>query len=83
MVELATKDDLARTETALREGLSARISLLEEVVRENSRDIRKNSEDIRKLEAAVVDLRRRFDRLEHESEFEKRVLEIEKRLGIR
>jgi hypothetical protein len=35
------------------------------------------------VKAGVVDLRRRFDRLERENDLEKRVAEVEKRLGIR
>ena len=61
---------------ALRNELSARIALLEEVVR-------KNSGDLQDVKADVADLRRRFDRLERESDLEKRVAEVEKRLGIR
>lgn len=61
---------------ALRNELSSRIALLEEVVR-------KNSADLQDVKADVADLRRRFDRLERESDLEKRVTEVEKRLGIR
>ncbi len=67
----------------LREELSGRISLLEEVVRGSSADVRKGSADIQALQAEVASLRRRFDRYEQESALEERVTEIEKRLGIR
>ena len=61
---------------ALRQDLSSRIAVVEEVVRHNSGDL----QDVK---ADVADLRRRFDRLERESDLEKRVAEVEKRLGIR
>jgi chromosome segregation ATPase len=61
---------------ALRKELSSRIALLEEIVR-------KNSGDLQDVKADVADLRRRFDRLERENDLEKRVAEVEKRLGIR
>ena len=61
---------------ALRTELSTRIGLLEDVVR-------KNSSDLQEVKADVADLRRRFDRLERENDLERRVAEVEKRLGIR
>jgi hypothetical protein len=65
--------------------LSDRISVLEEVVRQNSRDILKNSADIRALRDEVAGLRHDF---EHRQELgridvlESRVSAIESRLAI-
>lgn len=65
--------------------LSDRISVLEEVVRQNSRDILKNSADIRTLRDEVAALRHDFD---HRQELgrvvalEARVSAIESRLAL-
>jgi hypothetical protein len=45
--------------------------------------VRQQSGEIHALQADVADLRRRFDRLEREADLEKRVTEVEKKLGIR
>ena len=73
---LGLREHVTEEIRALRNELSSRISLLEEIVR-------KNSGDLQDMKADVADLRRRFDRLERESDLEKRVAEVEKRLGIR
>ena len=80
---LAFREHYTAEIRALREELSARIALLEDVVRQHSTDIRAIRADVRTIQADVADLRRRFDRLEREADLEKRVTEVEKRLGIR
>jgi hypothetical protein len=64
--------------------LSGRISVLEEVVRESSRDIRKHSQDIRDLREEVAGLRHDFDHREELGRvgaLEARVSAIESRLA--
>ena len=77
---------------AVEKRLSERISVLEEVVRQNSEDIRKNSEDIRKNSADIRELREEVARLrydfDHRTELgrvaalEGRVTALEKRVGV-
>ena len=72
--------------------LSDRISVLEEVVRQNSRDIQKNSEDIRRHSAEIRSLRDEVAGLRHDFDhrqelgrvdaLEVRVSAIESRLGV-
>jgi hypothetical protein len=72
--------------------LTARITLLEEVVRQNSRDIRKNSEDIRKnsedirvAREEIAQLRRDFERrseLARVEALEQRLARVEAKLGL-
>ena len=75
------KSDVA----TLREELSARISILEEVVRKNSEEIRKNSADIRDLREEVARLRHDFEHrsdVERIGALERRVAAMEARLGV-
>ena len=92
----STREQLERKIDSLDERLSARITALEDVVRQNSRDIQKNSEDIRKnsedirknsediqqLQLEVADLRRQLVRREKLEELDQRITTIEKRVGI-
>ncbi|HEX4517480.1 MAG TPA: hypothetical protein VH054_28235 [Polyangiaceae bacterium] len=73
---LGLREHVTEEIRTLRKELSSRIAVLEEVVRNNSGDLQE-------VKAGVADLRRRFDRLERENDLEKRVAEVEKRLGIR
>ena len=76
------KSELAATEARL----SERISVLEQVVRQNSEDIRKNSEDIRDLREELARLRHDFDHrseLDRLESLEDRVAALEARLGER
>jgi hypothetical protein len=51
---------------------------------EQALDFHEEISQLEELEGApVFELRRRFNRLERESDLEKRVTEVEKRLGIR
>ena len=76
---VASKTDLKE----LDERLSERVSRLESVAWESSRDIRKNGEDIRLLRNEVAQLRLSFDRRDlRGDELERRIAEIEKRLRI-
>ncbi len=71
--------------SALEERLTARIGILEDVVRKNSEDIRKNSEDIRSLRLELAGLRQDFERRQEPGRLqalEKRVSRIERKLGI-
>jgi chromosome segregation ATPase len=91
------RDELKTDIASLEQRLSARIAVLEEVVRknsedirknseairQNSEDIRKNSEDIRLLRVEVAELRLRFDQRESRlDELERRISIVEQRLGI-
>jgi len=70
---------------ALGAHLSERISVLEQVVRQNSDDIRKNSEDILALRNEVARLRHDFDHREERGRvdaLEARVAALEARLGV-
>jgi predicted RNase H-like nuclease (RuvC/YqgF family) len=70
---------------ALGAHLSERISVLEQVVRQNSDDIRKNSEDILALRNEVARLRHDFDHREERGRvdaLEARVAALETRLGV-
>lgn len=72
--------------------LSERISVLEQVVRQNSLDIQKNSEDIRRNSEDIIALRNEVARLRHDFEhreergrmdaLELRVAALEARLGV-
>jgi len=65
--------------------LSERISVLEQVVRQNSVDIRKNSEEIVALRNEVARLRHDFDHREERGRvdaLEARVAALETRLGV-
>lgn len=72
--------------------LSERISILEQVVRQNSLDIQKNSADILALQADIVSLRDEVARLRHDFDhreergrveaLEVRVAALEARLGV-
>ena len=70
---------------ALGAHLSERISVLEQVVRQNSLDIRQNSEDILALRNEVALLRHDFDHREERGRvdaLEARVAALEARLGV-
>jgi hypothetical protein len=81
-----TRTELKADLHALDSRLSERISILEDAVRENSRDIRKNSEDICTLREQVAGLRHDFDHREEIGRLtglEARVAAIETRLARR
>jgi hypothetical protein len=85
VVEAVTglREELVRGNAEAR--LSSRISVLEEVVREDSLHIKKNSEDIRVLREEVAQLRRDFEHraeLARMSALEERVARVEQKLGI-
>ena len=87
----ATRTELKTEMGEMEARLSARITLLEQVVRQNSVDIRKNSADIRKNSEDICELRAEVARLRHDfdhrseierlASLEERVLAIETRLG--
>lgn len=78
--------------SAMESRLSARIEVLESVVRQNSADIKQNSADIRQNSADIIALREQVAGLRHDfdhreelgrvSALETRVSAIESRLGI-
>ncbi len=59
---VSTRDELKRDIADVRSDLGGQIGILEEVVRENSRDIQQNSVDICALRDEVRELRLRHDR---------------------
>jgi len=84
----STREQLERRIDALDTRLSDRMSVLEEVVRQNSAGIRKNSEDIQKnsddirlLKKEVADMRGQLARLERFDLLDARITTIEKRLA--
>jgi hypothetical protein len=87
-----TRHELQTQINASEARLSERISVLEQVVRQNSEDIRKNSEDIVALRGEVSDLRAEVARLRHDFDhreergrmdaLEARVAALETRLGV-
>jgi len=77
-----TREQLERKMDEMEARLTVRISVLEEVVQQNSIDIRKNSEDIRKLQLEVAAMRSDLARREKLQELEVRVTSVEERLGI-
>jgi predicted nucleic acid-binding Zn-ribbon protein len=78
----STREQLERKIDGVEERLSARIAVLEEVVRKNSEDIRRNSEDIQLLQTEVAGMRLQLARREKLDDLDARVTTIEKRLGV-
>ncbi|SRR5260221_4876581 len=84
---VSTRDELKRDIADVRSDLGGQIGILEEVVRENSRDIRQNSTDICALRDEVRELRLRHDRRDGDmqelqrsvSALRRRILEKKKR----
>jgi hypothetical protein len=84
---VSTRDELKRDIADVRSELGGQIGILEEVVRENSRDIRQNSADICALRDEVRELRLRHDRRDGDmvelqrsvSALRRRILEKKKR----
>jgi predicted trehalose synthase len=77
--DTARKSDLR----AVDERLTARVSLVEDAVRELACDVRANSQDVRGIRNEVAQLRLQLERRDlGVEELERRVREVEKRLGI-
>ncbi len=84
------REQTSREIQELEKRLTARIEVLEQVVRKNSEDIRKNSEDIRKnsdaihrIEVQLAEIRGRLDRKEEAlTSIERRVEALERHMGV-